>query len=76
MITIFCDFVNFWQKMAFFSKTNIMIQFLHNLALFGVKNANFFAIFFGENIFRIITSVPDQYKQTTILATFSQSLGG
>jgi hypothetical protein len=32
---------------------------LHNLALFWVKNANFFADFFGENIFKIITSVPD-----------------
>jgi hypothetical protein len=35
-----------------------MIQILHNLALFWVKNANFFAIFFSENIFKIITSVP------------------
>jgi hypothetical protein len=26
-----------------------MIKSLHNLALFGVKNANFFAQFFGEN---------------------------
>jgi hypothetical protein len=45
--------------MAFFSKTNVMIKILHNLALFRVKNANFFAEFFGENIFKIITSVPD-----------------
>jgi hypothetical protein len=35
-----------------------MIKILHNLALFRVKNANFFAEFFGENIFKIITSVP------------------
>jgi hypothetical protein len=41
---------NFGEKMAFFSKTNVMIKFLHNLALFGVKNANFIAEFFGENI--------------------------
>jgi hypothetical protein len=32
---------------------------LHNLALFWVKNANFFAEIFGENILKIITSVPD-----------------
>jgi hypothetical protein len=32
---------------------------LHNLALFRVKNANFSANFFGENIFKIIASVPD-----------------
>jgi hypothetical protein len=35
-----------------------MIKILHNLALFWVKNANFFAEFFGENILKIITSVP------------------
>jgi hypothetical protein len=34
-----------------------MIKILH-LALFWAKNANFFAEFFGENIFKIITSVP------------------
>jgi hypothetical protein len=32
--------------------------FFHNLALVLVKNANFFAIFFGENILKIITLVP------------------
>jgi hypothetical protein len=44
--------------MAFFSKTNFVIHFLHNLALFWANNANFFAKFFGENIFYIITFVP------------------
>jgi hypothetical protein len=41
----------FGEKMAFFSKTNvrIKIKILHNLALFWVKNAIFFAEFFGEN---------------------------
>jgi hypothetical protein len=35
MVTIFCDFCQFSaKKMAFFSKTNDIIQFLHNLALF------------------------------------------
>jgi hypothetical protein len=51
MITIFGDF---WQlsakKLAFFSKTNVMIKIFQNLALFWVKNGNFFAEFFGENI--------------------------
>jgi hypothetical protein len=42
-----------------FSKTNVMIKMLQNLALFRVENTNFFAEFFGENIFKIITSVPD-----------------
>jgi hypothetical protein len=45
----------FGKKLASFSKTNVIIKILHNLALFGVKNANFFAIVFGENIFKIIT---------------------
>jgi hypothetical protein len=59
MITIFGDFCQFSaKKMAFFSKTNVMIKILHNLALPRVKNANFFAIFFGENIFKIITLAP------------------
>jgi hypothetical protein len=35
-----------------------MINFFQNFALSRVKYANFFADFFGENIFKIITSVP------------------
>jgi hypothetical protein len=58
MITIFCDFRQFsMKKLAFFTKTNVMIN-LKKLALFWVKNANVFAKFFGENILKIITSVP------------------
>jgi hypothetical protein len=57
MITIVCDLRQFSaKKMAFFSKTNAMIKLLHNLALLCVKNANFFAEFFGKNIFKIIAS--------------------
>jgi hypothetical protein len=57
MITIFMQFSA--KKLAFFSKTNAMIKIFHILALFLVKNANFFAEFFGENILKIITSVPE-----------------
>jgi hypothetical protein len=32
---------------------------LQKLALFCVKNANIFTKFFGENILKIVTSVPD-----------------
>jgi hypothetical protein len=40
MITIFCDFWQFSaKKSAFFSKTNVMINILHKLALFWVKNS-------------------------------------
>jgi hypothetical protein len=47
MITIFCDFRQFLaKKLAFFSKTNVIIKILHNLALFWVKNANFLCQFF------------------------------
>jgi hypothetical protein len=54
------------KKLAFFSKTNVMIKILLTSALIWVKNANFFAEFFGENIFKIVTSVPgfDRYLQT------------
>jgi hypothetical protein len=53
MITIFCDFCQFSaKKLAFFSKTNVMIKILHNLALFWVKNANFFADFFRRKYFK------------------------
>jgi hypothetical protein len=56
MITIFCDFSQFSaKKLAFFLITNVAINFFQNLALFRVKNANFIAKFFGENIFKIIT---------------------
>jgi hypothetical protein len=51
MITIFCDFRQFSaKKLAFFSKTSVMIKILHNLALVWVKNANFVTEIFGENI--------------------------
>jgi hypothetical protein len=66
MITIFCDFCQFSaKKLSFFSKTNVVINILHNLALFRVKNANFFAEFFGENILKIITSVPEVCRLKT-----------
>jgi hypothetical protein len=34
---------------------------LQKPAVVWAKNANFFAEFFGENIFKIITSVPGNY---------------
>jgi hypothetical protein len=35
-----------------------MIKFLNNLALIRAQNTNFFADVFGENILKIMTSVP------------------
>jgi hypothetical protein len=40
----------FGQKIGGFFFKSQCYDFLHNLALFGVKNANFFAEFFGENV--------------------------
>jgi hypothetical protein len=66
MITIFCDFR---QKLAFFSKNNVLIKILDNLALFGVKKCQFFTEFFGENISKIITSVRCAKKWRFFLKT-------
>jgi hypothetical protein len=57
------------KKLAFFSKTNVLIKILHILALFWVKHAKFFAEFFGENILKIITSVPGANPTTLIYNT-------
>jgi hypothetical protein len=71
MITIVCDFRQFSaKKMAFFSKTNVMIKILPNLALFRVKNG-IFAEFFGENILKIITSIPG-YPARNLAGFFKQ----
>jgi hypothetical protein len=62
MVTIFGDFDNFRRtKLAFFLKNQCYDQ--HYQLYFESKNANFFAEFFGENIFKIITSVPDPIFQ-------------
>jgi D-lyxose ketol-isomerase len=46
MITILCDYRRFSsKKMAFFSKTNVMIQSLQKLALFEQKTTNFLTDF-------------------------------
>jgi hypothetical protein len=44
-------FDKFGEKIAVFLKTNVMIKFLHNLALFGVKNAPIFLPNFWAKIF-------------------------
>jgi hypothetical protein len=41
----------------------LWLNFCKKIAVFGSKNANFSAIFCGENIFKIITSVPDLLKE-------------
>jgi hypothetical protein len=52
MITIFCDFRQFSaKKMAFFSKSSVMINVFQNLAFFETKTPIFSLNFFGKNIF-------------------------
>jgi hypothetical protein len=40
----------FGEKIGVFSKTNVMIKILHNLAFALSQKRQFFAEFFGENI--------------------------
>jgi hypothetical protein len=57
-LPIFGDFCQFSaKKLAFISKTNVMIKFLEIVTVVWAKNANIFAEFFGENILKIMTSV-------------------
>jgi hypothetical protein len=54
MITIFIDFR--WKKWLFFSQTNVVSNFFHNLTCFESKTL--FFVIFGKTIFKIIPSVP------------------
>jgi hypothetical protein len=58
MITILCDFRQFSaKKLAFFTKTNVMITIFAKTSSSLSKKRQFFAKFFVENIFKIVTSV-------------------
>jgi hypothetical protein len=60
---IICNFLRFspifGEKMAFLSKTNVMIICYQILAFCLESKTKFFADFLGENILKIITSVLD-----------------
>jgi hypothetical protein len=50
----------FGEKIGVFLKNQCYDQFFfQKIRVVWAKNANIFAKFFGENIFKIITSVPD-----------------
>jgi hypothetical protein len=52
MITIFGDFRQFSaKKLAFFSKTNVMIKFLHNNSFVLSQKRLFFRRIFGQKYF-------------------------
>jgi hypothetical protein len=60
----------FGKKLAFFSKTNVTIKILHDLALFGVKKTTNFLQFFWRKYFKIITSVPGGVRSHVPCAPF------
>jgi hypothetical protein len=51
----------FAEKIGVFRKNQCYDQFFSKFSFVLSQNANFFADFFGENIFKIITSVPDEF---------------
>jgi hypothetical protein len=51
-------FPNFWRKNWRFRKTNVMIKFFSKFSFVLSQKRQFLANFFGENILKIITSVP------------------
>jgi hypothetical protein len=68
-LSIFGDFCQFFGgKLAFYSKINVMITF------FAKTGANIFAQIFGENIFKIVTSVPASDLCSSSQKSSSQTL--
>jgi hypothetical protein len=53
-------FDNFRQKIGVFLKNQCYDQNFAQFTLVLSQKRQFFAIFFGENIFKIITSVPER----------------
>jgi hypothetical protein len=51
------------KKLAFFSKTNVMIKILHDLALFWFKSAKFLPNCFGEKYLKIHKIDPGSGKK-------------
>jgi hypothetical protein len=56
-------FSTFRQKTGLFPKTNVMLKILQKPAVHSFSKNHLFAKFFGENIFKIITSVPGLQKK-------------
>jgi hypothetical protein len=66
MITNFFDFRQFSaRKLEFFSKNNVMIKILHNLALFWVKTPIFCSIFRWKYLKNHAPGHPDAESQGT-----------
>jgi hypothetical protein len=58
MITIFCDFCQFSAKKMAFSQNQCYDEIFATTSSSSRKNANIFGKSFGENISKIILSVP------------------
>jgi hypothetical protein len=62
MITVFCDFCKFLpifgEKIGVFLKYQCYDQLFSKFSYVLSQKRHFFAKFFGENIIKIITSVP------------------
>jgi hypothetical protein len=59
---------NFLRFSPIFGEKNVMVKFLHNLALFLVKNANLFADFLAKIILKpqhrsLVTLIPNNNGQ-------------
>jgi hypothetical protein len=66
----------FGEKIGvFLKKLMLWSHFWKKLAVVWTKNAHIFAKFFGENIFKIITSVPDGRRYRTYLGTYVLDTG-
>jgi hypothetical protein len=71
MITIFCDFCQVSaKKLAFFTKTDVMIKFLQKTISSLSKKRHFLTKKIGENISKIITLVPSRSQTTKINVAF------
>jgi hypothetical protein len=67
MIAIFCDFCRFSaEKTGVFLKNQCYDQIFARTSTSFSKNASFLTNLFGENIFKIITSVPDDFCEKKI----------
>jgi hypothetical protein len=63
MITIFSDFSIFSvEKIAVFLENQCKRHFFAQTSSILNQNRHFFAEFLGENIFKIITSVPGRFS--------------
>jgi hypothetical protein len=67
-------FANFWRKNCVFLKNQSYDNIFSKFAFVSSQKRQFFAKYFVENIFKIITSVPDYAKFRDIFKSWAQFL--